>query len=162
MGEITDGLRANLRVLAQSDARLLRELDAALPAGSASAETIPAATSAPAGGVAAGSVVAGSVAAGSVARLDDGLERLSLKELKELCKQRRLKGITKLKKDELIALLRGGGSSSPAGLPAVGRSTAGAAELSAAGGGDRLASLEARLDRMEQLLQRIAGHLGVG
>jgi len=141
MGEITDALRANLRELALSDARLLRELDAALPGGSASAEAIP--------------------AADSVARLDDGLDRLSLKELKDLCKQRRLKGITKLKKDELIALLRGGGSPSSAALPAAGRAAAASAQVFAAAPDAQLASLEARLERMEQLLQRIASHLGV-
>lgn len=140
MGEITDALRANLRVLAQSDARLLRELDAALPASAAAAEAIP--------------------SADSPARLDDGFDRLSLKELKELCKQRRIKGITKLKKDELIALLRGGAPSSPAALPAAGRAAA-AAQLPAAGRDAQLASLEARLERMEQLLQRIADQLGV-
>lgn len=146
MGEITDALRANLRVLAQSDARLLRELDAALPAGSASAEAIP---------------MADGVAAGSLARLDDGLERLSLKELKELCKQRRIKGITKLKKDELIALLRGGAPSTPAALPAAGRTAAAAAQMPAAAPDAQLVALEARLERMEELLQRIASHLGV-
>lgn len=146
MGEITDTLRANLRELAQSDARLLRELDAAIPGSSASAEAIPAADR---------------VATGSVARLDDGLERLSLKELKELCKQRRIKGIAKLKKDELIALLRGGGPSSPAALPAAGRAAAASAQVLVAAPDGPLASLEARLERMESLLQRIAGHLGV-
>jgi hypothetical protein len=141
MGEITDALRSNLRELALSDARLLRELDAALPGGSVSTEAIP--------------------AADRVASLDDGLDRLSLKELKELCKQRRLKGITKLKKDELIALLRGGGASSPAALPAAGRTAASAALLPAAAPDGQLASLEARLERMEGLLQRIASQLGV-
>lgn len=86
MGEITDALRANLRELAQSDARLLRELDTLIPGGPASGESLP--TARPA------------------AQLDDGLERLSLQDLKDLCKQKRLKGFSKLRKNELIALLR--------------------------------------------------------
>lgn len=140
MGEIADSLRANLRELAQSDARLLRELDAALPGGSGATPAISASE--------------------SPALLDDGLERLSLKDLKELCKQRRIKGITKLKKDELIALLRRGPSASPAALPAGARASATAArELAPAAAAS--AQLEARLERMEGLLQRIAAHLGV-
>lgn len=139
MGEITDALRANLRELAQSDARLLRELDAAIPGGSG-----------------AQGAVTGTV---SVAQLDDGLERLSLKDLKELCKQRRLKGITKLKKNELIALLRGGPPASPAALP--GRRRGAAAPAPAQASAAAAAQLEARLERMEGLLQRIAAHLGV-
>lgn len=169
MGEITDALRAGLRELAQSDARLLRELDAVLPGGAAPIEA-PAA---------------------AVIQLDDGLERLSLKDLKDLCKQRRIKGIAKLKKDELIALLRAGTAAAPAALPASGRAggaaaaalapavatappvaiapaagtapaaappvVAATAPASAAG----LAALEARLERMETLLQRIAAQLGV-
>lgn len=141
MGEITDALRANLRELAQSDARLLRELDTLVQAGSAPAEGLPSASSA--------------------AQLDDGLERLSLKDLKELAKQRRIKGISKLKKDELIAQLRGGASASQAALPSSGRTTTTPLPANAAVASGQLNAIETRLERMEGLLQRMAAHMGV-
>ena len=105
MGRIAEALRSNLRELAQADARLLRELDGALPS--------------------------------------DGLDELTLKQLKERCRQRGLKGTSGLRKAELIARLREG-PAAPAVKPA-----------------SDLAALEARLDRMEALLVRIAAHLGV-
>ena len=105
MGRIAESLRSNLRELAQADARLLRELDGALPS--------------------------------------DGLEALNLKQLKERCRQRGLKGTSGLRKAALIARLREE-PSPPAVKP-----------------GSDLPALEARLDRMEALLVRIAAHLGV-
>jgi hypothetical protein len=124
MGRIAEALRSNLRELAQADARLLRELDEALPA--------------------------------------DGLDGLTAKELKERCRERGLKGYSSLRKEELIARLRaaeaGSGVSNAAPLVAPGRPVT----ASAAKPGSELASLEARLDRMEALLLRIAAHLGVG
>lgn len=141
MGEISDALRANLRELAQSDARLLRELDSLIPAGAAPAEGLPTAS--------------------PTAPLDDGLERLSLKDLKELAKQRRIKGISKLKKDELIAQLRGAATAGPAALPVSGRTMATSPPASAAVASGQPSALEARLERMEALLQRMAAHLGV-
>lgn len=121
MGKIAEALRSNLRELAQADARLLRELDEALPA--------------------------------------DGLDGLTTTELKARCRQRGLKGYSTLRKDGLIARLRaaeaGSGGPPAAPLVATGRSvTAPAATPSS-----DLASLEARLDRMEALLLRIAAHL---
>lgn len=163
MGEITDLLRANLRELAQSDARLLRELDAAIPAGSPQPQP--------------GSP--GRMDATAIAQLDDGLDRLSLKDLKDLCKQRRIKGISRLTKDELIALLRSAACASSSALPAVGpaattatttaaATTATAPEAAsaavpalAAALETRLEAYEARLERIEALLQRMAAHLGV-
>lgn len=147
MGEITDTLRAGLRELAQSDARLLREMDALIPSGAAVDD----------------SDLAGAAA---LAQIDDGLERLSLKDLKDLCKQRKIKGIAKLKKDELIALLRGGAPSPPAALPAGRPAASGSIAASAPAGvtaadGPSLAALEARLERMEALLVRMASHLGL-
>ena len=141
MGEITDALRANLRELAHSDARLLRDLDTLVQAGSAPAEGLP--TASPS------------------AQLDDGLERLSLKDLKGLAKQRRIKGISKLKKDELIAQLRGSSSASQAALPSSGRTTATPLQANAAVASGQLNAIESRLERMEGLLQRMAAHLGV-
>ena len=83
MGKIAEALRANLRELAQADARMLRELDGALPL---MAQTEPR--------------VAGELA--------DGLDRLGVKELKALCKERGFKGYTSLNKAALIQRLRGG------------------------------------------------------
>ena len=83
MGKIAEALRANLRELAQADARMLRELDGALPL---IAKTEPR--------------VAGELA--------DGLDRLGVKELKALCKERGFKGYTGLTKAGLIQRLRGG------------------------------------------------------
>lgn len=105
MGRIAEALRSNLRELAQADARLLRELDGALPA--------------------------------------DGLEELTVKQLMERCRQRGLKGTSGLRKADLIRRLRDG-PSAPTALQ-----------------GSQPTGLEARLDRMEALLQRIAAHLGV-
>ena len=125
MGKIADALRANLRELAQADARMLRELDGALP------------LRAPAEPRVAG-------------ELADGLERLGVKELKALCKERGFKGYTGLTKAALIERLRGGEAPLAAKAPAK-------AEATPSG----LAAIEARLDRMEALLQRIAERVGV-
>lgn len=90
----------------------------------------------------------------------DGLDGLSIKQLKEHCRQRGLKGYSSLRKEELITRLRaaeGSGVLSAARFVAPGRP----ATAPAAKPGSDLASLEARLDRMEALLLRIAAHLGV-
>ena len=125
MGKIAEALRANLRELAQADARMLRELDGALPL---MAQTEPR--------------LAGELA--------DGLDRLGVKELKALCKERGFKGYTGLTKAALIQRLRGGEAQLAAKAPAK-------AEAMPSG----LAAIEARLDRMEALLQRIAERVGV-
>jgi hypothetical protein len=125
MGKIAEALRANLRELAQADARMLRELDGALPL---MVQTEP--------------MVAGELA--------DGLERLGVKELKALCKERGFKGYTGLTKAALIQRLRAGEAQRDAKAPAK-------AEAMPSG----LAASEARLDRMEALLQRIAEQVGV-
>lgn len=124
MGELADALRSNLRQLAQADARLLRELDDALPA--------------------------------------DALDGLNLKQLKDRCKEMGLKGTSNLRKAELIQRLRaaggaaGGGAARPLPLaqtaPTSMPSTVASSEL---------AAVQARLDRLEVLLVRIAKHLGV-
>ena len=121
MGEITEALRANLRELALSDARLMREAEA--------------------------------LAWSAAPAPDDGLERLGLKELRALGKQRGFKALTRCKKDELIAMLRGGDPAAAA-RPAL-KATAPAP---AAPG---LSALEERLERMEALLQSIAARLEV-
>jgi hypothetical protein len=61
MGRIAEALRENLRQLAQADARILRELDGALPSISQPEPQV----------------------AGELA---EGLEKLGVKELKALCK----------------------------------------------------------------------------
>ena len=124
MGQLADALRANLNELAQADARLLRELDAALPA--------------------------------------DALERLSLKQLKDRCRQMGLKGYSNQQKAELVERLRAtgftasGGSTRSLPLAKAAPATARANLVS-----DELAAVQARLDRLEALLVRIAEHLGV-
>lgn len=123
MGKIAEALRANLRELAQADARLLRELDAALPP--------PAAPPRPLAG-----------------HLADGLDQLSVKELRTLCKERAFKGCGSLNKAALVRKLRGEDTpqtSTAAPSPSPSTPTA----------------IEARLDRMEALLQRIAERVGV-
>jgi uncharacterized protein with von Willebrand factor type A (vWA) domain len=70
-------LRESLRQLAQADARILRELDGALPAMSQPEPQV----------------------AGELA---EGLEKLGVKELKALCKERGFKGYTGLNKAALI------------------------------------------------------------
>lgn len=93
----------------------------------------------------------------------DGLEALTVKQLKEHCRQRGLKGYSSLGKKTLIARLRAAEAESGAPAPvaplmASGRS---AKASGAAKPGHDIAALEARLDRMEALLLRIAAHLGV-
>jgi hypothetical protein len=75
---------------------------------------------------------------------------MGLKELRALGKERGFKGLTRHKKDELIALLRGG---KPAPAAAPGRSLKASTSS--------LTALEDRLERMEALLQRIATRLEV-
>ena len=125
MGKIAEALRANLRELAQADARMLRELDGALPL---MAQTEP--------------MVAG--------ELGEGLDRLGVKELKALCKEQGFKGYTGLTKAALIQRLRGGKAQLSAKAPAK-----------AVAIPSGMAAIEARLDRMEALLQRIAERVGV-
>ena len=133
MGRIAEALRANLRELTQADARLLRELDGALPS---MAQPEP--------------QVAG--------ELVEGLERLGVKELKALCKERGFKGYTSLNKAALIQRLRGGEATLAEKVVAKAAVKPGAKTVAAPSG---LAAIEARLDRMEALLQRIAERVGV-
>ena len=125
MGRIAEALRANLRELAQADARLLRELDGVLPSMSQPEPQV-------------------------AEELAEGLEKLGVKELKALCKERGFKGYTGLNKAALIQRLRGG-------EPPLAAKAAAKAVAAPSG----LAAIEARLDRMETMLQRIAERVGV-
>jgi hypothetical protein len=133
MGKIAEALRANLRELAQTDARLLRELDGVLPS---MAQLEP--------------KFAG--------ELTEGLESLGVKELKALCKERGFKGYTGLNKAALIQQLRGG-EAPPAAKVVAKAAVKPAAKTVAAPSG--LPAIEARLVRMEAMLQLIAERVGV-
>lgn len=125
MGEIADALRANLHQLAQADARLLRELDAILPA--------------------------------------DEFEGLSVKQLKQRCRELGLKGTSNLKRQELVARLRAAeckAEGTAARLRPVAQSAISPTPSTATN--NDLTAVQARLDRLEALLVRIAQHLGVG
>ena len=125
MGKIAEALRENLRQLAQADARLLRELDGVLPSMSQPEPQV-------------------------AEELAEGLEKLGVKELKALCKERGFKGYTGLNKAALIQRLRGG-------EPPLAAKAAAKAVAAPSG----LAAIQARLDRMETLLLQIAERVGV-
>jgi hypothetical protein len=158
MGKIAEALRANLRELALADARVLRELDGALPAAS-------------------------SPSPAPVAGLPDGLERLTVRELKALGKERGLKGCGSLTKAALIERLRRSAphlhppkvtpptvtpSTVPPSMvtppsvtpPPPGPQPAPTSPPLLSPPSD-LTRIEARLDRLESLLRSIATHLGV-
>ncbi len=134
MGRVADALRANLRQLALSDARSLRELQAELGAGgkggaSATPRVLP-----------GGGAVAGLPAGGGSG---DGLDELGVTKLRALCRERGLKGYSRFTKAQCLALLRGG-------------------EASAREAGNTGAPhLEQRLDRLEALVVLVAERVGV-
>lgn len=131
MGKITDALRANLRELAQSDARSLRALEAEL--GAARPMRAP---------------------ARQTVALGDGLERLTVKALKERCREQGITGRSNATKAGLIKALR---EAAPmASLPTkAGERAATPAQVT------ELTRLEARIERLEALLVLIAGQVGV-
>ena len=100
MGLIADALRANLRNLAESDARSLRELDQELIRSRNGAET-----SAPP------SLQAG---VDPKALLGEGrFEQQTVARLKQLCRDHRITGFSKLKKAELCRTLKDNGITPP-------------------------------------------------
>ena len=149
MGQLTDTLRATLRDLAQSDARLYRGLQQELgePAPPANA---PAA-----------------VLEGDAPASREELERLSIKVLWELCKQRGITGLSKgpVPKQVDALLSHPDGPPLRSALPfKATKGNKGAATggwVTAKAGGAELQALEQRFDRLEQLVLLIAQQVGV-
>jgi hypothetical protein len=148
VGQIADTLRATLRDLAQSDARLYRGLQEELaePTGSAS----------PPAGLLEGEDWA--------SRAD--LEQLSIKVLWGLCKERGIKGLSNGPKPQQIEALLShpGGPPLRTALPLKASKAGKATGTLAASGkasGAALAQVEQRLDRLEQLVLLIAQQVGV-
>lgn len=152
MGQITDSLKATLRELAQSDARLYRGLQEELG-------DTPPATSQPA-----------PVLEGDGPASREELEALSIAALWTLCKARGIKGLSKGPVEKQVEALL----SHPAGpplrsaLPVKAAKGGKASSKLAAGGrsdgkasGPELQHLEQRLDRLEQLVLLIATQVGV-
>jgi len=97
MGKIAEALRANLQAVAQSDARALRELD----------QELKAAIAAPAPAALSGRTDA-------KALLGQGsFQQQTVKTLKQLCRQHRIRGFSKLKKPELCKALTEQGITPP-------------------------------------------------
>lgn len=91
MGQLADALRANLKAVAASDARALREIDQELKAATAQV-----ATPAPA--------LSGHI--DPKAFLGKGrFQQQTVARLRQLCKQHGIKGYSKLKKPELCKAL---------------------------------------------------------
>ena len=146
MGQLTDTLRATLRDLAQSDARLYRGLQQEL------GETAPP-SNAPA-----------ALLDGDPPASREELERLSIKVLWELCKQRGITGLSKgpVPKQVDALLSHPDGPPLRSALPV--KATKGGAtggRGTAKAGGAELQALEQRLDRLEQLVLLIAQQVGV-
>jgi len=91
--------------------------------------------------------------------LSDGLEALSLRDLKARCKERGFTGYTSFNKAALIQRLRGGVA--PLAAKADGQGPAKTAAKDSVKAPPGFAAIEARLDRMEALLQRIAERVGI-
>lgn len=99
MGQLADALRANLKAVAASDARALREIDQELKAATAQV-----ASPAP--------VLSGQI--DQKALLGAGsFKQQTVATLKKLCKQHGIKGFSKLKKLELCKSLEAEGVQPP-------------------------------------------------
>jgi hypothetical protein len=147
MGQLTDTLRATLRDLAQSDARLYRGLQEEL-GGNNPATKPPAA-----------------LLEGDAPASREELEGLSMAALWSLCKGKGIKGLSNgLKPKQIDALL-----SHPDGPPLRNslplKGTKGTKSTSGSGKTKVIApdpqALEQRLDRLEQLVLLIAQQVGV-
>ena len=100
MGKIAEALRANLKAVAQSDARALRELDQELKAATTAIGT-PASTAL--GGRADVKALLG----------QGSFQQQTVKTLKQLCRQHQIRGFSKLKKTELCKALTEQGITPP-------------------------------------------------
>ena len=149
MGQLTDTLRATLRDLAQSDARLYRGLQEEL--GDTRPATEPAAA----------------LFEGDAPASREELERLSIKVLWELCKQRGITGLSKgpvpKQVDALLSHPDGPPLRSTLPIKATKGSKGGApgGKGTAKAGATELQALEQRLVRLEQLVLLIAQQVGV-
>ena len=149
MGQLTDSLRATLRDLAQSDARLYRGLQQQL------GDTSPP-TNAPA-----------ALLDGDPPASREELERLSLKVLWGFCQERGIKGLSSGPKPKQIDALLSHPDGPPlrSALPVKatkgnkGGATGGKTRAKA--GGAELQALEQRLERLEHVVLLIAQQVGV-
>jgi len=146
MGKIADTLRATLRDLAQSDARLYRGLQEELADQPSSQHA--------------------ALLEGEDWASQTDLEQLSIKVLWALCKERGIKGLSNGPKPQQIEALLSHPDGPPlrTALPLksgkAGRAT-GTLAASGKAGGAALAQVEQRLDRLEQLVLLIAQQVGV-
>lgn len=142
MGQIADTLRATLRDLAQSDARLYRglqkELSEASPAPSPPTALLE----------------------GEERASQADLEPLSVKALWGLCKERGIKGLSNGPKPRQIEALLNHPDGPPPRSALPIKASKGAKATGKAGGAD-LQHLEQRLDRLELLVLLIAQQVGV-
>ncbi|KZR91874.1 hypothetical protein MITS9509_01795 [Synechococcus sp. MIT S9509] len=100
MGQIAEALRANLKAVAESDARALRDLDrelnnASMQAGAAQPAALPGQTS-----------IKALLGRGS-------FSSQTVSTLKRLCKKHGITGVSRLRKAELVARLEAEGVSPP-------------------------------------------------
>jgi hypothetical protein len=149
MGQLTDTLRATLRDLAQSDARLYRGLQEEL------------------GDIKPASNQPAALLAGDAPASREELERLSIKVLWELCKGRGIKGLSKGPAAKQVDALLSHPDGPPprSALPSKAtkgsKSTSGSGKTAPKAGTAELQGLEQRLDRLEQLVLLIAHQVGV-
>jgi hypothetical protein len=149
MGQLTDTLRATLRDLAQSDARLYRGLQEEL------------------GDIKPASNQPAALLAGDAPASREELERLSVAALWSLCKGRGIKGLSKgpvpKQVDALLSHPDGPPLRSTLPVKATKGSKGGATggKAMAKTGAAELQLLEQRLDRVEQLVLLIAQQVGV-
>lgn len=143
VGQIADTLRATLRDLAQSDARLYRGLQEELSSDATPAASTPTA------------LLSGEERAN---RAD--LEPLSVKVLWGLCKERGIKGLSSGPKPQQIEALLNHPDGPPPRTALPIKASKGAKATGKVGGAD-LQQLEQRLDRLELLVLLIAQQVGV-
>jgi hypothetical protein len=152
MGQLTDTLRATLRDLAQSDARLYRGLQEEL--SDATSPTSPAAA----------------LREGDAPASREELEALSVAVLWSLCKAKGIKGLSRGPVSKQVDALLSHPSGPPlrSTLPRKAtkgskatKGTAGAGKAATKATAADLQALEQRLDRLERLLLLIAQQVGV-